>query len=299
MHRGGWAAVIGATLPELWGFPLTPFDAGEICLDRLSAGVEHQVAGGVDVVCACGAIAQADTLSPKERATVLDRVAAQVAGRVPVVATVMDVELETAALAGGIGCAALLVLPTTGDVPELRRRLDALAATGAEQLVLYHRPPLRLQPSDLAALAGCDALTGLKDGHRDVRLHRRLRAALGARLRWLSAWEDVAMPFWALGVRSFAPFSAAYEPRYSRRWLTLLQAGAWDAAACLLELHAYPMTDLRLSRPGIDVSVMHAAMQARGLPSGDARPPALRLTRDERRQVATLVARLPAALAQT
>jgi dihydrodipicolinate synthase/N-acetylneuraminate lyase len=278
---------------------LTPFGGRETCLDRLSAGVEHQVAGGVDVVCACGAIAQADTLSPEERAAVLERVAAEVAGRVPVVATITDVDLETAELAAGIGCAALLVLPTTGDVPALRRRLDALAATGASQLVLYHRPPLRLLPADLGALADCDALTGLKDGHRDVRLHRRLRGALGARLLWLSAWEDVAMPFWALGVRSFAPFSAAYEPRYSRRWLTLLQAGAWEAADRLLETHAYPMTDLRLSRPGIDVSVMHAAMEACGLPSGDVRPPAVPLTRDERRHVAALVARLPSALAQT
>jgi dihydrodipicolinate synthase/N-acetylneuraminate lyase len=291
--------VTASTLRGLWGFPLTPFDGRGISLERLSAAVEHQVAGGVDVVCGCGAIAQADTLSLEERAAILERIAAGVAGRVPVVATVADVDLDTAALAAGLGYAALLVLPTTGDAAALRSRLEALAATGASQLVLYHRPPLRLEPADLAALARCDALTGLKDGHRDVRLHRRLRGALGARLLWLSAWEDVALPFWALGVRSFAPFSAAYEPRYSRRWLTLLQAGAWDAAERLLETHAYPMTDLRLSRPGIDVSVMHAAMEACGVPAGEVRSPAVPLTRAERGEVAALVARLPAALAQT
>jgi dihydrodipicolinate synthase/N-acetylneuraminate lyase len=59
------------------------------------------------------------------------------------------------------------------------------------------------------------------------------------------------------------------------------------------------MTDLRLSRPGIDVSVMHAAMEACGVPSGGVRAPALPLDRDERRRVAGLVGRLPEALAQT
>jgi dihydrodipicolinate synthase/N-acetylneuraminate lyase len=291
--------VSGAPLSGLWGFPLTPFAEGGIHLDRLAAGVEHQVAGGVDVVCGCGAIAQAETLTGGERAAILECIAAAVDGRVPAVAAVADDDAETAALAARLGYGALLVLPTTGEEATLRRRLEALAASGACALVLYHRPPLRLDPAALTALARCDALVGLKDGHRDVRLHRRLREALGDRLLWLSAWEDVALPFWALGVRSFAPFSAAYEPRYSRRWLTLLKAGEWSAAERLLAAHAYPMTDLRLSRPGIDVSVMHVAMEACGVPSGGVRGPALPLDRDERRRVAVLVGRLLEALAQT
>ena len=49
------------------------------------------------------------------------------------------------------------------------------------------------------------------------------------------------------------------------------------------------MVDLRLSRPGIDVSVVKAAMAERGLPAGDDRLPALPLTAAERERVRLLL----------
>src|SRR5579862_2277268 len=77
----------GAAWEGIWGFPLTPFARRGIDLDALAAGVEHQIAGGVDALCACGAIAQGELLDPAEHAASVAAVVAQAAGRVPVLAT--------------------------------------------------------------------------------------------------------------------------------------------------------------------------------------------------------------------
>jgi len=283
-----------AYLRGIWGFPLTPFAGGGIDLDALARAVEHQATGGVDVLCACGAIAQGDLLTSEEwRACVAEIVGAS--RRIPVVATI-PAQLEpgpTAAAAVELGAAALLLLPASGDaVAEAARLQGVAAAAPGVPVVLYHRSPLMLTPDALLALCEIPELQGLKDGHRDARAFRRLRGAACDRLLWLSAWEDVALPFHALGCEAFAPASASYAPAYARAWLSCLEGGDHSGAARLLEAHAYPMVDLRLSRPGIDVGVVKAAMAACGLPAGETRPPAAQLTSAERARVDELVSDL-------
>ena len=182
------------------------------------------------------------------------------------------------------------MLPRSPSPDETKSLLASIAAAAPGlPLVLYHRRPLQLAVDDLSALCDVESFAGLKDGHRDVRAYRVLRESVGDRLLWLSAWEDVALAFWAVGCDAFAPASAAYAPAYSSAWLGHLEAGNVAEARRLLAGHAYPMVDLRLSRPGIDVSVVKAAMAELGLPSGNARPPALTLTSREHELVAALV----------
>jgi dihydrodipicolinate synthase/N-acetylneuraminate lyase len=283
----------------IWGFPLTPFDADSVDLDLLAAGVEHQLAGGVAVLCAGGTIAQADRLSDAERIACQRTIAAAGAGRAPVVATIVESPTapRQAADAVAAGASGLLVIPASPQPSAIRATLRAVAAgAGDVPLVLYHRPPLRLDPDDLRRLADdVPQLAWVKDGHRDVRGFRRLRAA-APRLRWVSAWEDVALAFWALGCDTFAPASTAYAPEYAAAWFARLRAGDLPGATALLEAHAYPIVDLRLSRPAIDVAVVKAAMEACGVPAGGLRPPAEALTAAERDAVDVLVARMHDAL---
>jgi 5-dehydro-4-deoxyglucarate dehydratase len=153
-----------------------------------------------------------------------------------------------------------------------------------------------LEPGGLQVLLEVEGLAGLKDGHRDVRRHRQLRGAAGGRLLWLSAWEDVALAFWATGCDAYAPASTAYAPGYARAWLAALDRGDVDGARALLEAHAYPLTDLRLSRPGIDVAVVKAVAGELGLELGDVRPPAQPLTAGELGRVRELAGELDALL---
>jgi dihydrodipicolinate synthase/N-acetylneuraminate lyase len=285
-------------LRGIWGFPLTSFADSGVDLDALAAGIELQLSGGIDVLCACGLIAEVESLTWDEwyacAAETLAR-ASNVPGVVAIPAS--DDRLDTVTAAVDLGADALLVLPHSGDLGQIDRRLRAVAAAAPGlPLVLYHRSPLVLEPDGLSRLCELDALAGLKDGQRDVRRYRRLREALADRLLWLSAWEDVALPFWALGCDAYAPASVAYEPAYSRGWFERLEAGDVEGARRLLAAHAYAMVDLRLSRPGIDVSVVKAAMAERGLPEGEVRFPALPLTPAERERVRVLLRDLDSTL---
>jgi 4-hydroxy-tetrahydrodipicolinate synthase len=261
-------------------------------LGAFASLVDHQLAGGIDVVCACGAIAQGELLTDEERLDCIRVTSRLAAGHVPVVAalTVGPTAIEHARAAAELGVETLLVVPGGENLESLVHFLDELAAgIPGMSSVLYHRPPIRLDESDLRRLQEVGNLVGIKDGHRDVRLFRRLHESGSQPLMWLSAWEDVALPFWSLGCDAFAPASAAYAPAYSRAWFERLEASDFTGAAALLQAHAYPMTDLRLSRPHIEVSVVKAALEAVGLPGGDSRPPAEPLTTAEKAEAQRLV----------
>jgi 4-hydroxy-tetrahydrodipicolinate synthase len=288
-----------ARMRGIWGFPPTPFRRDAVDLDLLAALAERQVAGGVDVICVCGAIAQGELLTPAERRDCLSAVTGVTAGRLPlVVALPADDDAPLLAEeAMSAGAAALLLIPAEADVAAVSGRLAAISAAAPEAaLLLYHRPPLYLEPDDARRLCLDGLLVGVKDGHRDVRLFRRLRGAAGDGVLWVCSWEDVALPFWVLGCDAFTPVSAAYAPEYSRAWLDRLNANDVAGAARLLEAHAYPMVDLRLSRPNIEVSAVKAAMAACGIPAGDSRPPAEPLTAGEFAAVERLVSELHIAL---
>jgi dihydrodipicolinate synthase/N-acetylneuraminate lyase len=125
-----------------------------------------------------------------------------------------------------------------------------------------------------------------------------LRGALRDRLVWIVAYEDLVLPFGAIGAEAFAPVSASYAPEYARACLGLLADGDLERLRSLLEAHAYPLADLRLSRPQIDVAVVKQAQRACGVPAGGERPPQQPLSRHEVDEVARLVAGMRSALAE-
>ncbi len=131
-------------------------------------------------------------------------------------------------------------------------------------------------------------LVGLKDAFGDMRRFRRLREALGPRLTWIGASEDLLLAFWAYDADAVSPASLAYAPWYARRVWDALTAGRREEAVRLLRLFAWPVTDLRLSRPNIDITVVREFAAEFGLAVGEARPPAEPLTASERRQVRDL-----------
>jgi dihydrodipicolinate synthase/N-acetylneuraminate lyase len=272
-------------LAGLWGFALTPFRDGRVDPTAFTAGIERMVAGGVDVVCVGGTLGQGDRMSSREQLECL----------------AIAVRADEGAIAGDVlaaGASALLVLPATGDpadalgaLREIRRHTD-----GQLPVVLYQRGPLSLEPADLAHLVDEPNLVGVKDAHGDMRRFRRLHEAFGRRLTWIGASEDLMLAFWAYGADAASPASVAYAPAYARRVWSALGRGDRDEAVRLLRLFAWPVTDLRMSRSNIDVSVVREFAAEFGLPVGELRPPAEPLTADERDAVRRLAGTLRAEL---
>ena len=290
----------GTDLHGLWGFVLSPFAQAELDLPALGRAASFQVDAGVDVLCCCGAVAQADVLSPAEREASLTATVRAARGAVPVIlALPVDADAPAAALrALRLGARGLLLLPASESAGEMARTLERIRSCAPElALVLYHRPPLRLEPQELAGLCTNPALVGVKDGHRDARLYRRLRGASRGRLSWIVAYEDLLLPFGAIGAEAFAPISASYAPGYARACLGLLADGDLPRLRTLLEAHAYPLMDLRVSRPGIDIAVVKQVQRACGVPAGGERPPQQPLSAQEEHAVERLVTDLRSAVA--
>jgi 5-dehydro-4-deoxyglucarate dehydratase len=280
-------------LAGLWGFALTPFSGDAIDESAFAAGIERLVdgTGGADVICAAGTLGQGDRMTASERVACLRLAVDVVGGRRPVVATLRaSDDASVAAAALDAGAAAGLLLPESGSVADAERTLRGIdAATGGGlPVVLYQRGPLALEPDDLRRLAREPVLVGLKDAFGDMRRFRRLREALGPRLTWIGASEDLLLAFWAYDADAVSPASLAYAPWYARRVWDALTAGRREEAVGLLRLFAWPVTDLRLSRPNIDITVVREFAAEFGLAVGEARPPAESLTPSERRQVRDL-----------
>jgi 5-dehydro-4-deoxyglucarate dehydratase len=284
---------VSESLAGLWGFALTPFRDGSVDPGPFATGVRRLADGGVDVIIAAGTLGQGDRMTATERVQCVSLAVAVADGRVPVLATLRaDDDPAAAAQALAAGAAGALLLPVSSDPAAARAALRAIdrATDGQLAVVLYQRAPLTLEPADLADLARERVLVGLKDAFGDMRRFRRLRESLGRRLTWVGASEDLVLAFWAHGADAVSPASLAYAPAYGRRMWDALGRGDRAEAARLLRLFAWPVTDLRLSRPHIDITVVREFAAEFGLPVGDLRPPAEPLTDDERGEVRRLAA---------
>jgi 4-hydroxy-tetrahydrodipicolinate synthase len=122
----------------------TPFDDdGRIDFASLAATVDDRLAAGVAGLLTPAVASEAAALAADERQALVRAVAERVDGRVPVIAgTAAPSQAEsvaTARLAAGLGCAGVLVqVPAAElrDLGALRRRLEAVAATGVEMVML-------------------------------------------------------------------------------------------------------------------------------------------------------------------
>lgn len=283
---------MNGTLPDLrglWAFALTPFDARDrVDEAAYSAGIAALV-DSANVLCAAGTLGQGDRMTDAERLRCVALAVAVAAGRRPVMGTLVagngDAAGATAMLA--VGADAVLLLPASGDAQDVLDSLDRIgqATGGAVPVVVYQRAALRLTPDELLRMCERDHLIGLKDAHGDLRAFRRLRQAVGPRLTWIGASEDLAPGYWLYGADAWSPATLAYCAWYAPAWSAALRAGDAAEARRLMALFAWPITDLRMSRPDIDVTVVRELAARYGRPVGRLRSPAEPLTADE---IATL-----------
>ena len=177
--RGTWTAIV------------TPFgdpSNGDAPLDvaGLDALVEAQIAGGVDALVPCGTTGESPTLSHEEHDTVVARVVARAAGRVPVVAgagsnsTREAVRLVRAAAEAGAD--GVLVVSPYYNRPSQRMLFDHFSVVARESslpVVLYNIPSrcgVNLEPETIARLYdACPNVVGLKAAAGSVPQVARVR----------------------------------------------------------------------------------------------------------------------------
>ncbi|MEU9577566.1 dihydrodipicolinate synthase family protein [Streptomyces chilikensis] len=170
----------------------TPLDAaGEVDTASLTRLVEHLVAGGVHGLFALGSSSEVAFLTDRQRAVALETVIEAVAGRVPVLAGVIDmttprmlVHAEAARKAGADALVATAPFYARTHPVEITRHFRILRERGDLPLYAYDLPVCvhsKLSVAMVRELAEDGTLTGLKDSSGDEGGLRRLIVELGGR----------------------------------------------------------------------------------------------------------------------
>ncbi len=154
-------------------------------LERL---IEHIIAGGVHGLFILGTTGETPSLSHRIRHELIERVCAQVRGRVPVLVGITDTSfvesVEIARKAEQVGASALVLAPPyyfpTGQ-PELFEYLKHLVPELPLPLFLYNnpgRPQPAFEPKTVRAAADLPGIVGLKDSSASMIYFRQVQHIL-------------------------------------------------------------------------------------------------------------------------
>ncbi|GAA2595309.1 MULTISPECIES: dihydrodipicolinate synthase family protein [Streptomyces] len=170
----------------------TPMDAsGEVDTASLTRLVEHLVAGGVHGLFALGSSSEVAFLTDRQRAVALETVVEAVAGRVPVLAGVIDMttprvlaHAEAAHKAGADALVATAPFYARTHPRETAAHFRAIRSAVDLPLYAYDLPVSvhsKLSAALVRELAEDGTLAGLKDSSGDEGGLRRLLVELGGR----------------------------------------------------------------------------------------------------------------------
>jgi 5-dehydro-4-deoxyglucarate dehydratase len=287
-------------------FPITPFDAqGAVDLEGVRANADWLADSAVCAIVAPSGTGEIFSLDPDECAAVTAATVKVVAGRVPVIASVgfnARVGGGLAQRAEAAGADGILIMPPYYATPDPRGLVQyyRLVAAATNLGVLpYARDAAAFTPELVEQLArAVPNLVGFKDGRGDVRLFQRLREhvvdRLGAeRLVWLAGvGDDLVAAYFAAGAEGFTSSLACFWPEASAQLYDLASNGDFAGLRDFHERVVRPFYELRQRGRGFEVSVMKAAMDLLGHPSGAPRPPLGQLSEQDRTDLRAILERL-------
>ncbi|MEU1816338.1 dihydrodipicolinate synthase family protein [Streptomyces roseifaciens] len=224
--------------------PLTP--SGEVDTRSLGSLVEHVLAAGAHAVFVLGSSGETAYLDDARRRTALRAAVDAVAGRVPVLAGVVDMTtarvLDHARAAAALGADALVATApfyTATHPVEVRDHFRRIRAGAGLPLVAYDIPssvPTRLDAGILLPLAEDGTLAGLKDSSGDPGGLRRLLVALRRRglddsFAVLTGSELAVDGALLAGAHGVVPGLGNVDPAGYVRLYEHARAGRWAEAA--------------------------------------------------------------------
>ncbi|WP_058042591.1 dihydrodipicolinate synthase family protein [Streptomyces roseifaciens] len=224
--------------------PLTP--SGEVDTRSLGSLVEHVLAAGVHAVFVLGSSGETAYLDDARRCTALRAAVDAVAGRVPVLAGVVDMTtarvLDHARAAAALGADALVATApfyTATHPAEVRDHFRRIRAGAGLPLVAYDIPPsvpTRLDAGILLPLAEDGTLAGLKDSSGDAGGLRRLlvelrRRGLDDSFAVLTGSELAVDGALLAGAHGVVPGLGNVDPAGYVRLYEHARAGRWAEAA--------------------------------------------------------------------
>lgn len=251
---------------------------------------------GVHGLIVMGTVGENNSLEPDEKRAVLRSAVETVAGRVPVIAGVAELDTKRAAAfardAEAIGADGLMVLPAMVYVPtqaELAAHFRTVAEATGLPIMLYNNPPayrVSIGLETLKALSDLPNVVCLKESAPDTRRFTDLLNAFGDRYVLFAGLDDVAMEGLMLGARGWVSGLTNAFPKES--------IALWDAfkrgdMATALAIYRWFMPLLHLDAEHDLVQSIKLAEQIMGRGDERVRPPRHPLVGSRRAEVTAMV----------
>ena len=273
--RTPWHGVLVATALPLRADLSVDFDA-------YAAHCAWLIDEGCDAVVPNGSLGEYQTLTPEERATVVEVAVTAVGGErvIPGVGAYGSREaVRWAQHAAGLGAKAVMLLPPNAyraDERAVREHYAAVAAVGLP-IVAYNNPhdtKVDLTPELLAELHGEGYIKAVKEFSGDVRRAYQI-AELVPELDLLVGADDVLLELAVAGAKGWV---AGYPNALPHSTVELYRAAVSGDLATALPLYRQLHPLLRWDSRTEFVQAIKLSMDLAGRPGGPCRPPRLPLT---------------------
>jgi 4-hydroxy-tetrahydrodipicolinate synthase len=271
---------------------VTPFAAdGALDLDEARAVARYLVRHGSEGLVVHGTTGEAPTLSDAEKLDLVEAVAAEVGGEVPVVAgtgtydTAHSTHLTREAVRRGAD-AILAVTPYYNKPPAegIYRHFKAIAeAAGDRPVILYNIPQrvvLNMEPALLARLAGIDNVVAVKQATTDIDQARAI--VDDGRLALYAGNDDLLVPFGEIGGVGGICVASHVAGEDMLELQKAVDAGDLDRARTIEAELAPLLAALSVTTNPIPVK---AAMELLGFAVGAPRLPLVPATEAERAEI--------------
>ncbi|MGW1980000.1 5-dehydro-4-deoxyglucarate dehydratase [Streptomyces sp. NPDC001889] len=285
-------------------FPVTAYGPdGSLDLGVYRDHVRRGIEAGAAAVFPCCGTGEFHALAPDEFRRCTETAVSAARGEVPVIAGTgygTALAVQYARLAEAAGADGLLALPpylVHADQAGLLRHYTRLAASTSLELIVYQRDNAVFTPGTVAGLARTGNIAGLKDGHGDLDLMRRVvsavrRDAPGRDFLYfngLPTAELTGLAYRGIGITLYSSAVFAFAPDLALAFHRALTGHDDRTANRLIDCFFAPFVALRNEGRGFAVSLVKAGVRLTGLPVGPVRPP---LSDPSAAQVETLAALL-------
>jgi 5-dehydro-4-deoxyglucarate dehydratase len=302
-------------LQGLLSFPLTPFTTDDkvdlaVLADHVANQIDHGPSG-LFVACGTG---EFTSLSFNEYRDVVTTAVTVSDGRVPVFAGTGGgpaMAREFAQVAASVGADGLLLLPPylvkstpAGLVEHVRQVAEATDLP----LTVYQRANAVLDVPAAVSLLDIPTVVGIKDGRGDV--DGMLRLVVGIRtsghpraqefgfLNGLPTAELSVQAYRSIGVDSYSSAVLGFVPDIATAFYRAVECGDSSMVQRLLAAFYLPFVTLRDRVPGYAVALIKAGARLEGRDMGSVRPPLVDASPEHVAELADIIARGRAALAE-
>ena len=285
----GWHGVFPAVTTQFHADLSIDLDATQRVQDAL-------VRDGVNGLIVMGTCGENNSLDPDEKRLVLRAAVEVVAGRVPVVTGVSELDTRRAAAyardAEALGADGLMVLPAMVYVPkpaELVAHFRTVAEATSLPIMLYNNPPayrVNIGADVLAALADVPNIKAVKESAPDPRRFTDLINAFGDRFDIFAGLDDIALEGLMLGAKGWVSGLTSAFPRESVQLVAAAERGDWETAR---RIYRWFMPLLHLDAEHDLVQSIKLAEQIMGRGSERVRLPRLPLEGARRAEVTAMV----------